>query len=144
MLLRTDEQVALNQVESLMIEAADRYDTAAARTGDAQLAQLFAGLAQRRRQLAAELAQHIRALDDLPQYPDPDRETVQDLLTGIKALFSADERKALIDERVQAEQKLAESVQGALQLAVPEQRAALLGRMLADIEAACNQLGAAH
>jgi uncharacterized protein (TIGR02284 family) len=144
MLLRNEEQMALNDVESPLVESAHHYETAAGKTHDSQLAQLFAELAQQRRQLAAELAAHIRALDDLPQYPDPDRETVEDLLTSIKTLFSQDERNTLLDEREQFEDTLAKSVETALQHALAQNTKTLLERILSNVEAAKHRLSAAR
>lgn len=142
MLLRNNQQLALNEVGTLCIESADHYATAAGKTSDPQLAQLFTELEAERRELAAELAAHIRALDDLPQEPDPDMEAVEHLLTSVKALFSADERGILIGERVQFEHKLAEAVRAALQEDLPEDAKALLARILAGVEAAMRRLEA--
>lgn len=143
MLLRNEQQLALNEVETLCMEAADHYAAAAERTADAGLAQLFAELARQRRALAADLGVHIRALDDLPKHPDPDMETVGDLLSGIKALFSGDERKTLIEDRAQFELKVAQAVQSALQQSLSDDAKAVLARIQSHVESARHRLAAA-
>jgi hypothetical protein len=144
MLLRNEQQLALNRVETLCIETADRYAAAADATDDPALSGLFGELAQQRRKFAAELADHIRALDDLPQPPDPDRETVDELLTSIKAFFSGDQRDTLIDERKKLENELAEAAQAGLEHSFPDETKILLRQLLAHAETALGQLDAAH
>ncbi|OGB20549.1 MAG: hypothetical protein A3I66_05715 [Burkholderiales bacterium RIFCSPLOWO2_02_FULL_57_36] len=144
MLLRNEQQLALNQVETLCIESADRYEAAAGTADDPALARLFGDLARQRRQFAVELAGHIRALDDLPQQPDPDRETVDELLAGIRAFFSGDQRDALIDERKKLEQDLAEAAQAGLQQPLAEETKILLKQLLSHVDSALRQLEAAQ
>lgn len=143
MLLRSPEQVTLNEIETLCLESADHYEAAAQQSEDERLAALFKQLAAERRELADELAAHIRALDDLPQSPDPDRETVGDLISGIRLFFSADPRAALLDERRSAEEKLAQAVQHALQQGLREPALSTLQRILSHSQLASQQLQAA-
>jgi hypothetical protein len=142
MLLRDHQQLALNEVESLCSESADHYAAASGKTADPELSQLFTELKQQRRQLAAELADHIRALDDLPKQPDPDMEAVDHLLSGVKALLSSDQRGTLIEERAQFDHKFADAVKAALQEVLTEDAKALLGRILAHLEETILRLDA--
>lgn len=144
MLLRDDRQIALNEVELLCVRSADHYAAAASRTDDDALAGLFGSLAEQRRLLADELATHIRALDDLPQQPDPDREAVENALTGIKAFFSGDARGTLIDERADEEEMLATAVRTALQQDLAPDTHALLKRIFAHADTAKQALDAAR
>lgn len=144
MLLRNQQQLALNQVESLCIEAADHYAAAASQTDDAKLVELFEELAEHRSRLAAELADHIRAMDDLPQAPDPDRETADDVISAIKSFFSTDADGNLIDERQEFEHRVALAAEAALQQPMPEATRLLLARILAHAEQACQLLSAAR
>jgi uncharacterized protein (TIGR02284 family) len=136
MLLRNEAQMALNQVESLVVESADNYETAAGKTDQAPLSQLLTELAQERRQLASELAAHIRALDDLPQHPDPDREAVGNLFTSIKTFFSDNSSDVVIDERIRFENELAKAVQEAKQQALPQVTKNFLESVSSNIESA--------
>lgn len=144
MLLRNNQQLALNNVETLLVQAADHYAASEKKAVDPGLSQLFSGLSEQRSKLAAELADHIRALDDLPQTPDPDMETVGDLLASVKALFSTDERSTLIDDRVQFERKIADAAGAALQEDLPQGAKDLLTRIVADAEAAIAALERMH
>lgn len=140
MLLRNDQQIALNQIETLCIETADHYANAADHADDEELAHLFGELAQQRKQFIAELADHIRALDDLPQHPDPDRETVDELLTSIKGFFSGDSRDTLIDERKKLEQDLAQSIRAGLGQDLPADTKILLRQLLEHAESTIHRL----
>lgn len=140
MLLRNEQQLALNQVETLCIATADHYAAAADNVEDEALSTLFSALAQQRRELAVELADHIRALDDLPQQPDPDREVIDDLITGIKAFFSGDQRETMIEERKKLERSLADAVHAAQQQALSAETKMFLTRLQSHVEATIRQL----
>jgi uncharacterized protein (TIGR02284 family) len=140
MLLRNNQQLALNDVETLLVEAADHYAASEKKLKNPELSELFSRLSGQRSTLAAELADHIRAMDDLPQTPDPDMETVGGLLTSVKALFSTDEQSALVDERVQFERKIADAARGALQEDLPQNAKELLTRIVEDAEGAVATL----
>lgn len=142
MLFRDDDQIALSEVETACIEAADSHAAAAARVGDADLAPVFGALAQQRRALAAELAQQIRALDDLPKTPDPDRETIGQAFTGMKAMLSGDARRIFLEQGEHAERKLEEAVQSALSQSLPAPAEAVLHRMLAESAEARRRMAA--
>jgi uncharacterized protein (TIGR02284 family) len=144
MLLRNNMQMALNQVETLCIESADHYATAAGQTENTELTQLFSELAQQRKEIAADLAMQIRALDDLPQQPDPDKEAVEHLLTGIKMFFSGDERSILIDEREQFEQNIMQAVHAAMRESLPEDTKNVLRNLLSHIDITKRQLADAR
>lgn len=144
MLLRDDRQMAVNDVETLCVEAADHYAAAAGRVQDAQVATLFSDLALQYRQFAAALARHIRASGDLPQQPDPDKEAVVDVLTGIKGLLRGDLRNTLIDDRARGEEAVATAAIAALAQDVDAALRTLLQDVLAHTEAARSRLDAAR
>lgn len=144
MLLRNEQQLALNQVETLCIETADRYAAAAGHSDDEALSRLFGELSRQRREFALQLAEHIRALDDLPQQPDPDREAVGELLTSIKAFFSGDQRDTLIDESKKLELDLAEAAKAGLQLPFSEETKNVLKHLLSHVDTTLRQLDEAH
>lgn len=141
MLLRNETQMALSQVETLCFEAADRAAAAVVRSGG-ELARLFDVLAQQHREFAEELAGHIRALDDLPQQPDPDRETIDEMLSSIKALLSGDAQQTLIDECIRIEQALLDAATAALHANVPAAAQSVLQRIASHAEQALRDLSA--
>ena len=144
MLLRDERQMSVNAVEKLCFETADHYDAAASGLGADRISQVFTSLAEERRRLAAELAAHIRALDDLPQQPDPDREAIAHILSSIKALLSGDMRASVVADCERGEESLASAVHAALRQDLPEDMRDVLRRILAHAEAAQRELSAAH
>lgn len=140
MLLRDERQMAVNAVETLCFETADSYANAATKTDDASLTELFGKLATQRAQLAAELAAHIRAMDDLPQQPDPDREALEHVVSGIKAFLSGNARAALVEERMRGEDGLIASARDALRQELPPETRSMLERILAHGESAKREL----
>lgn len=144
MLLRDERQMSVNAVEKLCFETADHYDAAASSLGEDHLSRVFTSLAEERRRLAAELAVQIRALDDLPQQPDPDREAISHMLSGIKALLSGDVRASLVADCERGEESLASAVHAALRQDLPEDMRDVLRRILAHAEAAQRELSGAH
>lgn len=141
MLLRDERQIALSEVETLCMEAADGYTAAAEKADDAELERLFAELAREHGQLAAELAPHIRALDDLPQTPDPDREAVEQAMTGIRAFFSSDARHVLLADREHCERELEQTARAALHQSLPPATSAVLQRIVSHAGEALQRLG---
>ena len=140
MLLRDERQVALNDVETLCIEAADRHEAAARRIGDDALARLLGGLAALRRRQAGELAQVIRASGDLPNAPDRDRQDVRELLSMVMPVLTGDERINLINEAERIEDKLEQALAAALAFSFPPPGHALLVDIDASVRAARRSL----
>lgn len=105
-MLRSELQIALNDVEVALQEAADGHEWAADFVADPEFADLLRQLAGERRGLAEALGEQLKALGDLPRTPDTDLETVRDLVSRIKAAFSPDESQALLDDRASAEAHL--------------------------------------
>lgn len=144
MLLRDDRQVAVGTVETLCFETAGSYANAAEKIEAASLALVFARLAEERRQLAIELAAHIRMLDDLPKQPDPDREVLGQMLTGIKAILSGDAQATFIEERTDAEEKLVAAAQEALRHTLPAETQSMLRQIREHAESAKRELTSAR
>lgn len=132
-MLLDERHVALNDIIVLCKEAADQYLDAAELVDDAQLSALFRRLADQREQTAAELSRHIIELGALPRVPDTDKETLERLVLRMKATLSADERLALITERVQAEDEIIELTAGTLQMNLPETIRTVLRRLQDDV-----------
>jgi hypothetical protein len=134
-MLRDDRQTALNAAIEACLHAAHIHDDGADRIGEDAAA--LRQLAARRRQDAETLAAHLRLLGDLPMEPDPEYEAATDLLSHIKAAFSADERGQVLERSQAAEEALAEALRQALrQDLAPECQSALeeILRSCAEIE----------
>ncbi len=132
-MLLDERHVALNDIIVLCKEAADQYLDAAELVDNAELSALFRRLADQREQTAAELSRHIIELGALPRVPDTDKETLERLVLRMKATLSADERLALIVERMQAEDEIAGLVASALQMNLPETTCAFLRQLQDDV-----------
>ena len=142
-MLRTELQIALNDVAVALQEAADGHEWAADFVPDPQLADLLRELAGERRSLAAALGEQLKALGDLPRAPDTDLETVRDLVSRIKAAFSPDERQALLEDRAAAEANLESRVETALARDdLPDDARALLREVLERARLAKERIGA--
>lgn len=144
MLLRDERQMSVNAVEKLCFETAGHYEAAASELGDDRLATVFTTLADERQHLAAELAVQIHAIDDLPQQPDPDREAIAHMLSGIKALLSGDMRASLVADCERGEEALVSAIHAALRQDLPVDMLGVLQRILAHAERAQRELAAAH
>lgn len=143
-MLRDERQAALNDVIVACKEAADGYDDAATLIGDPTLAARFSDYGRQRREAAAELEDHIRRLGDLPRTPDADSETIERLVTHLKAALSSDERAALLREREDAETEIGRRVADALDRDLPEETKAVLRRLALAVSEAAQHLAAAR
>ncbi|MFC7516589.1 DUF2383 domain-containing protein [Herbaspirillum sp. GCM10030257] len=140
MLLRNDAQAALNEVEELCIEAADRFASSAKRSNDIVLGEEFKSLAERHNELALEIAEELRRMDDLPKMPDPDREAAVEVLSAVKEFFSGDAQATMLEELIIAETKLADAANAALKTTTSANVEKLLLKAQALAEAAKQRL----
>lgn len=142
-MLRTEVQTLLNDVEAACQETADGHEAAAEMVESPELAALLRELAQARRAAAEDLAEEVRRLGDLPRAPDSDLEALREAVTFVKAAFSLDEDRTVLEDRARAEAALGATVARAL--AHPELRETARLRLQAlarDIEAARGRLEA--
>jgi hypothetical protein len=130
MLLRDDAQIALNEIHSLCIEAADHYALAATKTCVSSIKNQLLESVRQHHAFAARLATYIRQMDDQPRLPDPDKETVESFISNIKMKLVKDEKQALIQEQIKFEQKLIEAVRAGMQMNFSTDIKALLEQML--------------
>lgn len=107
-ILRSEQQVALQQLYRLAQESIDHYQDSAEFVDDADAAGLFTRIANERKPLVEQLAQVIRDTGDLPAAPDADRETGEQLLHRLHAWFTADQTRDVIEQRLEAETELAQ------------------------------------
>jgi hypothetical protein len=139
-MLRTELQVALNDVIVACHEAADGHETAADVIPDAGLAARLRAFAGERRDAAEALGEHLRALGDLPGVPDSDLEALRDLVSRFRSALSPEEWRILLDDRIQAEQHVVACARAALALEQNEEARALLLEIEHDAIQACEHL----
>ena len=107
-ILRSEQQVALQELYRLAQESADHYRDSADFVDDASTTRLFKHIADEREELAQQLAQAIRGTGDLPAAPDADREAGEQLIHRLHAWFTADQTRDVLQQRLSAEQELAQ------------------------------------
>lgn len=105
-ILRSEHQVALQELFVMIQESVDHYEDAAEFVDNEATSELFLGIVSQRKDLAEKVAQAIRETDDLPTAPDADREAGTQLLHHLHSLFTRDQTRDVIDQRLQAEQAL--------------------------------------
>lgn len=144
-MIRDELQVVLNDVEAAVTEAAE---------GHARLADELRGrdhprvadlerLASRRRQVAEILGDRLRELGDRPREGDPEYQSVLDMLAHLRASFAENDVETLLEERAEAEARIVEAVDVALdQDALPDDVARLLTELRDDARRAAGDLGA--
>jgi hypothetical protein len=133
MLLRSELQTALQDVEVACLEVADGHEGAAELlAADDTLAPTLRALAGARRAAAERLGEYIRRLDDLPAEPDADLETARALASRVMAALSPDQRTTLSAERAAAEAHLAALAEAALALAQLTDDARVLVEQIRD------------
>ena len=116
-----DERLALlsdllRQVHAL----ARHYRACAELMPDRATAALMQRLSSRREGLAARLGHHARALGDLPDAEDPEREWIRELGERLRVRLVDAGAAALLRERVAEEDRLAALAHAALQQPLPE------------------------
>ena len=107
-IIRTELQVALHDLHVAVQESADHYRDSAEFLDDEPVSQLLVEIADEREQLAQKFEQAIRATDDLPAAPDADRETGEQLIHRLRSLFSSDQTEDVLNQRLEAEDALAQ------------------------------------
>lgn len=106
-IMRTEYQVALQDLHERILESVDHYRDSARFVEEEQAALLFRGIADEREAFASRVADVIREAGDLPAAPDADRETGEQLIHRLHAWFSSDQTRDVIEQRLDAEVDLA-------------------------------------
>lgn len=105
-LIRTDEEVALNDLLVASRESVDHYRDAADFLEGKQFTDVLRAIASQRELFIARFEQAIRVLGELPSVPDPDKETGTMLIHHAAALLSKNYSLDVIEQRLTAEEHL--------------------------------------
>lgn len=106
-MLRSTIEAGLNDLHVRLLESADLYGRLAGRHPDPSRAELFGELAARRRKRAERTESFIRRQGSLPDVPDTDWETLEELFTGAQQALGDD--RAATDRVLEHENALAEA-----------------------------------
>lgn len=119
-LLRSDEQVALNDLHMALVESAEHYRDAAASADDAALSDFLSDTAASRERDGHRVAALLRELDDLPKHPESDKQTIDTLLNHLGAAVMGDRDRALVQQRLEGDARLEDVIQAALAQDLPD------------------------
>lgn len=139
-MLRTEQQAALDDVIVMCLYAADRYQSAAQRASDRRLSEFFVTLAQERKQFAQRLTHVLVSIGSMPSQPDPDKETLDEVITRIKMAFAGDERSLLLEEGRHVEQQIAATAANASEYLQQEGTKQILERLIEAVERAQQRM----
>ncbi|WP_078083796.1 hypothetical protein [Microbulbifer mangrovi] len=141
-LMRSDRQVALNDLHLAMQESADLYEYTAGFLQDPAASEICKSLARERSKLALQLARELRSEGELPSEPDRDKETAEQLQQRLETLFAEDRVRGVIAHRLQAEKTLQALVQSDDFNVLEERSSPLLAECRLAIDDAANKLAA--
>ena len=144
-MIRDELQVVLNDVEAVVTEAAEGHARLAEelRARDHPRAADLEALAGRRRRVSETLGERLRALGDRPREGDPEYQSVLEMLARLRASFAENDVETLLEERAEAEARIVEAVDAALdQDALPDDLAAMLTELKDDARRAAGDFGA--
>jgi len=130
--LRSDQEVALNEVVRLLREAAERCLAAAERAQDRTLAKLLRTFHEKHEAAASRLVAHSEAEAAVP---DPDAEFVHDVVAGLKAALANDTDQAIRSDVLEGEDALEQAARSALAFDLPAAVNDTLNAVLGDVAA---------
>ena len=143
-MIRDELQVVLNDVEAAVAEAAEGHTRLAEelRGRDHPRVADLERLAERRRAVAEALGEPLRALGDRPREGDPEYQSVLDMLAHLRASFAENDVETLLEERAEAEARIVEAVDIALDHdGLPDDVVPMLTELRDDARRAAGDLG---
>lgn len=143
-MLRSDAELALDEVTEICKAVADHYRSVRAAAHTPELAAVFVSLEEQRRRYVAVLEEETRRLGNLPGAPDRDREALEHLVVRLRAAFAEDERIPLLASCEKMEDHLAHALRQALGQPIPENLRRLLRQLEQSVSEARRSLAAAR
>ena len=119
-MLRDERLALLNDLLRQVRSLAHHYQASADGMGDRDCAALLRRLAGQRESLGARLEYQLRALGDLPDAADADREWLQQLTEQLRARLAASGVALMLQQRAGEEERLAALATAALDQPLPE------------------------
>lgn len=135
-LFRSEAQVALNDLLVACQKSVDHYRDTAAYLAGANASSMLLQLAEQRQSTCEQLEQAVRQQGDLPSVPDADRETIESLYHRVHASLAADDERAVLEQHLTSEQKVAEQVADLVASGQLQEQSDLLHEVLKQSRAA--------
>jgi hypothetical protein len=111
--LLSDLEVALNELLVACRESVDHFRDGIELISEENIASEFKQFASEREPFIQMLEQKIRDLGDLPSVPDPDKEDGEMLIHHLGAAVSEDYTGKVVQQRIDAEQRILEIIKQA-------------------------------
>jgi len=109
-MLRTDPELALDQVTEASKYAADQFEKLAGVPQEPALSELIRDFEKTHRRHISNLEESIRGMGNLPSEPDPDREAFNRLATRVKAALAEDRDRVVAESCRDIETRIVEKV----------------------------------
>ncbi len=106
-LLRTDAQVAIDDLLVAIEDSAEKYYDAAEFLDVAAVAAVMQWIGDQRQELAARFDRALRSLGERPSVPDPERQSLEKLAQHLNAAMAHARVAPVLEQRLAAEQHLA-------------------------------------
>ena len=142
-LLRTDVQMALNDLHVALMESADYYRYAAdflAGPVHQDLCQELQRFSEERSAVAGQVEATIRQTGDLPSVPDDDRETGTEWLQRLGAVLDENQATHVLSQRLEAEEYLLQMLTDYTMAPVQQSHYSLYQQVQQHLQATCEQL----
>lgn len=143
-MIRDELQVVLNDVEAAVTEAAEGHAKLAGelRERSEPRAADLDRLADERRVVAEALGDRLRALGDRPREGDAEYQSLLEMFTRLRASFAENDVETLLEERAEAEARIVEAVDTALdQDDLPDDLVTMLSELRDQARRAAGELG---
>jgi hypothetical protein len=132
-MLKTEKQAALDTVINSSRSSIEHYRWAADSSNDEQERIVLYKLALQREIIVDKLAPQMYKLGDMPSSPDPEKLTVEEIVTQIKAAFSDDEKHAISASLDDFDSQLLQEIGEAFSLDFDEETMAILRELQQSI-----------
>jgi len=138
-IFRNATQTGLNELLVTLLESADLYRLLAEKAGEPELRDLFSELALRRYEAANRVEEFVRRAGGLPDVPDRDRETLEQLLAEAQGAV-APKRRVQLHHALQHEMRLVRAVADTRTLSLEDAVQQFLGELERETRVNLGQL----
>lgn len=139
-MLRTDQELALDDVTEASKYAADQFEKLAEMSRKSALCEVIKDLEETHRRHVSKLEELVRRMGNLPSAPDPDREAFSRLRMRVRAALSEDRDGVLAECCREIEKRVVDSVREAQENNLSDEVRTLLANIGEDCVRMCRRL----